>query len=130
MHPRLSLIFVLSATALYGCASQPAAPLAAADPDAEPTPPSLRSDTCPRPEYPPESVAADEEGTVQIGLLISPQGEVQQSRIDISSGYPRLDAAAADMLERCRFHAAHLNYTPVEAWAALRYTWLLEDEGD
>ena len=51
-----------------------------------------------RPEYPSQSLRAGEVGLVGMQLLIDADGNVLDSKLDQSSGYPRLDAAAIKQL--------------------------------
>lgn len=58
------------------------------------------------PEYPAESLRAEEQGKVALRLRIGTDGKAQDVRIASSSGHPRLDAAAVDFVRKCTFRAA------------------------
>ncbi len=90
------------------------------------TPPVVDADlTCDEPLYPTVSRQLEEEGTVRLQFLISPRGEVLQSRIERSSGYPRLDTAAVEALSKCRFKPGTVDGKPEQSWARLEYVWQL-----
>ena len=79
--------------------------------------------TCAKPVYPRESLRHEQTGTVTLGFEVSPDGKVLASRVDNSSGYPLLDIAAKEAIERCRF-------TPTGAeaprWLKVQYVWTLK----
>jgi periplasmic protein TonB len=52
---------------------------------------------------------------------------VKSSEVQSSSGHTRLDAAAREALSLCRFTPGTFDGKPVEAWATLRYTWVLQE---
>jgi protein TonB len=68
------------------------------------------------PGYPPESLARNEEGTVWLDLYLSETGAVQELRVARSSGYPRLDRAAATAVQRWRFLPSRRFGTAVASW--------------
>lgn len=78
---------------------------------------------CPKPEYPALSMRLGESGTVVLEFLIGRDGRVHRSRVEQSSGHPRLDEAARRALSRCKFVPGTINGKPTEAWAKLQYTW-------
>lgn len=82
---------------------------------------------CPKPEYPAAARRNEEEGTVVLRFLISPDGNVKDSAIASSSGSKRLDEAARDTLSRCRFKAGSVDGAPEASWATLKYTWRLDE---
>jgi len=90
------------------------------------TPARVHASHCTKPEYPPASRRKEEEGTVELKLLVGIDGQVIQSEIVKSSGHPRLDEAAKAGLARCRFQPATVDGKPEPDWATLRYTWRLE----
>ena len=57
----------------------------------------------PSPVYPRASMREREEGRVMVLVVINPQGAIERARVVASSGYPRLDEAALDALQRVRF---------------------------
>ncbi len=78
---------------------------------------------CPEPEYPALSLRLGERGTVMLAFLIGVDGRVKESKIQESSGYPRLDEAARRALSRCRFIPGTVDGRVEESWANLLYTW-------
>lgn len=82
---------------------------------------------CKKPKYPPASIRLREVGTVLLRFLIDTDGRVKSSEVQSSSGHRRLDEAAREALSLCRFKAGLLDGKPVEAWATLRYTWVLQE---
>lgn len=68
------------------------------------------------PGYPPESVARNEEGTVWFDLYLSETGGIVELRIARSSGYPRLDRAAAAAVSRWRFLPSRRLGRAVASW--------------
>lgn len=81
---------------------------------------------CEAPRYPPGSRSAGEIGTVRLLFLISPQGQVEQARIEKSSGFDRLDDAARDALSLCHFKPGTVDGRPERSWARLDYVWRLK----
>ena len=84
------------------------------------------SGTCQKPAYPELSRRREEQGSVQLEFLIGIDGHVLETRIEQSSGYPRLDEAARAGLSRCQFQPGTVNGRPEPSWARLKYTWRLE----
>jgi periplasmic protein TonB len=82
---------------------------------------------CRKPSYPPASVRLGEAGTVLLRFLIDTDGRVKSSEVQSSSGHKRLDEAAREALSLCRFKPGISDGQPVEAWATLRYTWVLQE---
>jgi len=81
---------------------------------------------CQKPEYPPASRRREEAGTVVLRFLIDPDGNVTDSKVETSSGFPALDVAARDALSRCRFKPGSVDGRPEPSWAQLKYTWRLQ----
>jgi len=69
-------------------------------------PPQPISSTHTRPDYPPQSRKLSEEGTVRLVISIDERGYVSEAQIISSSGFPRLDEAAATWVK------AHWRYWP------------------
>lgn len=69
-------------------------------------------------DYPPESVARQEQGMVRIQFLIAADGTVGQCGVTNSSGFPLLDDAACRLVvARWRYRPASLlDGTPVSFW--------------
>ena len=63
---------------------------------------------------------------VVVKFLINEDGTVIDSRIESSSGHPRLDEAARAALSLCQFRPGSVDGKPDRAWASIRYTWKLE----
>jgi len=106
----------------------------AGPPTAAPTPAKVTARTparvsaaqCEKPAYPNASRRMEEEGTVSLRFLVGVDGLVIQSEIEKSSGFKRLDDAARAGLSKCRFQPATVDGVPEQAWASMKYTWLLE----
>lgn len=82
--------------------------------------------SCQQPEYPAASRRNEETGTVQLRFLIGVDGKVIDSKVESSSGYPRLDQAAIRALSQCQFKAGTLDGKPEQSWASLKYVWQLQ----
>lgn len=104
--------------------ASPAAPSRAQAPAR--TPASVSAAQCEKPAYPTASRRMEEEGTVSLRFLVGVDGLVIQSEIEKSSGFRRLDDAARAGLAKCRFQPATVDGVPEQAWASMKYTWLLE----
>jgi protein TonB len=70
----------------------------------------------PKPTYPLLSRRFGEEGRVLLRIRVSPQGSPLAVELDQSSGYPRLDRAARDAVEKWRFLAARQGGEAVASW--------------
>jgi D-alanyl-D-alanine endopeptidase (penicillin-binding protein 7) len=80
--------------------------------------------SCAKPAYPVEDLHAGHAGTVTLSFLVSPDGEVADSRVSRSSGYRGLDRAARTAIAKCRFKPATRNGQPVQEWAKVQYVWM------
>jgi len=80
---------------------------------------------CQKPVYPQASLQLEEEGTVRLGFLVAADGTIQDSRIEKTSGFKRLDEAAKDALALCKFTPRTENGVAVSSWAHLIYVWHL-----
>ncbi|MDR1521204.1 MAG: energy transducer TonB [Planctomycetota bacterium] len=67
------------------------------------------------PRYPISSRRRGETGTVVVRAHISRDGQAREVRLDSSSGYPALDAAAIDTVRRASFLPSRIGGDPV-AW--------------
>ncbi len=90
-------------------------------------PPAPRAQGC-VPVYPEQSLQANEQGTTVLRMWLSASGEVERTEVEKSSGFPRLDRAAAVGLAACKFRVqpaadgrAHVSPVLVE------YVWRLVD---
>lgn len=84
--------------------------------------------SCRKPEYPSASRRMEEEGVVVLSFLVGVDGRVTESRVESSSGFPRLDEAARQAMSLCQFKPGTVDGKPEPAWAKLRYEWRLETE--
>jgi TonB family protein len=81
-----------------------------------------------RPPYPPESRAAGEEGTLTLSILIGEDGAVRDVKVLQSSGFPRLDqAAAAHAKQQWHFIPGRMNGKPAAVWHEFRVKFSLDD---
>lgn len=85
--------------------------------------PVVKAANCRKPDYPAISERLGETGTVVLQLLVGTDGKVTDSRIEKSSGYPRLDEAAVRGLSACRFAPGTVDGRPAPAWARIQYTF-------
>lgn len=81
---------------------------------------------CAKPEYPAKAARNGEAGTVNLALLIGPDGRVTDSKIQKSSGSRELDRAAQQALSLCQFKPAMANGTPQAGWGRMAYVWTLD----
>lgn len=112
--PKLTLCAALMAALSF------AAPVHAADDTSRP-----RADfnTCAKPHYPAEALAAKHEGTVHLMFLVDVSGTVQEAKVAKSSGYEALDVAARDAIRLCKFQPATEDGKATQKWANLQYVW-------
>jgi protein TonB len=87
-------------------------------PPAPPTPPRPADYlNNPKPLYPALSRRLREEGVVRLNILVDPDGSVARLEIAKSSGYPRLDEAAAKTVRSSwKFEPARQGGKPIQAW--------------
>lgn len=83
------------------------------------------SNACEKPEYPASSIRTGEEGTVNLAMLIGPDGRVLESRVEKSSGSRALDKAAVQGLSLCKFKPGSIDGIPEKSWAKLQYVWTI-----
>lgn len=106
-------------------------------PEAPPAPPSrntgemfsaalANADACAKPDYPARAAREGVSGTVQLALLIGPDGRVTDSKVQRSSGSRELDRAAQSALSLCQFKPATQGGTPQAAWGQIAYVWTLD----
>lgn len=82
-----------------------------------------------KPPYPPSSKRLGEEGTVVLLLHVAASGDVDEARIDRSSGFARLDEAAARQATTSwHFIPAIRAGAPVAAWHRFTVTFRLTDD--
>lgn len=82
--------------------------------------------TCAKPHYPAESLAAKHVGKVDLAFLVDANGAVQEAKIRNSSGHDLLDIAARDAIKLCKFAPATTDGKAVQSWAKVRYVWTLK----
>ncbi|MCS4534160.1 energy transducer TonB [Neisseria montereyensis] len=82
--------------------------------------PNRATGSIPRPPYPPLSREMEEEGTVRLAVLVSPDGKVANVRIAKSSGHVRLDRAAQKAAQSGRFRPNGWTEYSVSVQFALR----------
>lgn len=81
------------------------------------------SNACEKPEYPASSLRIGEEGTVNLAMLIGPDGRVLESKVEKSSGSRALDKAAIQGLSLCKFKPGSVDGVAEKSWAKLQYVW-------
>ena len=87
---------------------------------------SVDANACEKPAYPTRSIQLNEEGTVNLSMLIGADGSVLESRVDKSSGSKGLDKAAIQGLSLCKFKPGSTDGVPEKSWAKLQYVWRLD----
>lgn len=80
----------------------------------------------PRPDYPRAARRLGEHGKVVLRVFVSAQGAAEKIEIATSSGFPRLDQAARDAVDRWRFVPARRGEDAVGAWVLVPITFVLE----
>jgi len=90
------------------------------------TPPVIETGTCQKPPYPTAARRANETGSVVLNMHIDEEGKIIGRKIERSSGYQRLDQAAAAGLSLCRFAPATIDGRSTPAWARMEYVFRLE----
>ncbi|MFA9438034.1 energy transducer TonB [Uliginosibacterium sp. sgz301328] len=63
---------------------------------APPTPQAAHLLSTPKPEYPTTAMQGGQQGRVVVKAWLTPDGEVQRTAVDRSSGWPALDVAALE----------------------------------
>lgn len=82
--------------------------------------------TCAKPQWPKESLRKEQQGRVTLAFLIDTDGKVSESRIEKSSGFPLLDMAAQQGIEKCSFTPGMENGEPAKSWLKMQYVWVLD----
>lgn len=80
----------------------------------------------PVPVYPALSKRLGEQGEVVLRVYVTPEGTAAQVEIHSSSGYPRLDRAARETVERWKFMPAKKGDEPVGAWVLIPIPYILK----
>jgi TonB family protein len=81
--------------------------------------------SCPAPLWPKESLRREETGTVTLAFLIGADGSVLESLVKKSSGFPLLDQAARDGLQKCKFTPLSQGGRTEPQWTQMQYVWTL-----
>lgn len=80
------------------------------------------------PAYPSDAKKLGEEGAVGLALFLTEEGRVQKAEVDASSGFVRLDQAAAlHALKAWRFVPCTENGVPVACWHKIKFRFQLKD---
>jgi protein TonB len=90
--------------------------------------PVVKSSSCREPEYPATAARLGETGEVVLSLLVGINGRVVDSKIEKSSGSPRLDQAARQALSLCQFTPGTVDGQPEQAWGRLAYVFKNPDQ--
>ena len=118
----------------------PPSPAAAAAPaatgSARPTPPAAAAVVLPSsdadylhnppPAYPRMSRRMGEQGTVLVRVFISVDGRAEKAEIRTSSGYPRLDEAALETVQRWRYVPGQRAGQPEAMWFNVPIRFVLD----
>ena len=83
--------------------------------------------SCDKPEYPRNSLRNEEHGTTRISFLIGVDGHVADSKVDKTSGFRALDAAAKNALSLCKFKPGTIDGKPQQSWTVADYVWKLPE---
>jgi protein TonB len=116
---------------------QPLPPIGPVTPPASPapapapipiTPPDLKAAYLdnPQPRYPQASMRRGEQGRVMLRVFVTPEGRVERVEIITSSGYPRLDHAAEEEVQRWKFTPARQGDKPVAASVSVPIDFRIE----
>ena len=70
------------------------------------------------------------EGTVTLHIELLANGTVGTVEVAASSGYPSLDAAAQETVQRWTHTPARRNGIPVTSWTKLNFTFTLKNEAE
>jgi TonB family protein len=89
-------------------------------------PPRTAADVC-KPEYPAESVRAEEQGKTTLRFELDAGGVAQKIEIAQSSGFARLDEASIAALRRCRFRLPPAAASAPAPRTQAEFIWRLED---
>jgi protein TonB len=81
---------------------------------------------CDKPEYPRTSLRNEEEGTVNVKLVIGSDGNVVDAVVEKSSGSKDLDRATLKAWSLCHFTPAMADGQPVQSSTRMQYVWKIE----
>ena len=88
--------------------------------------PVLDGQSCAPPKYPKAALINEEQGTVSLLFLVSPDGKIVESKVDKSSGSKSLDKAALSAFSQCKFKPGSKDGKPDQLWAKVEFVWKLE----
>lgn len=115
------------AALLFSCLAGPGFAETPAPAAAQAAPvPRMPEMPCARPKYPKEAQRNRSQGTVTMEFLISPGGDVIDSRIKKSSGFGLLDITALTATAKCKFLPTMDGDKPVQGWVVTQYAWELD----
>jgi protein TonB len=77
-------------------------------------------------EYPKASLMNEEQGTVSMSFLVSPDGSVVESKLEKTSGFKNLDKAAIKTISACKFKPGTKDGAPAQTWTKVDYAWKLD----
>ena len=80
-----------------------------------------------RPDYPQEARKAGSEGTVVLRITVGTGGDVENVKIQESSGFSELDESAAQSVKTWQFDPAKLGDDPISSAVDLPVTFDLEE---
>lgn len=81
----------------------------------------------PQPPYPLLSRRNREAGQVRLRVLVNADGRAETLKIQVSSGYPRLDMAASEAVRGWRFTPARQAGRNIAGWVEVPITFSLEN---
>lgn len=79
----------------------------------------------PKPLYPSMSRRLGEEGTVSLRVRVAADGTASEVALSQSSGFPHLDAAAREAVQRWRFVPARRGDEAIESWVGVPVVFAL-----
>lgn len=82
---------------------------------------------CSKPDYPPKAYRNGQTGTVTLQMLIGLDGKVVDAKVEKTSGYKELDAAAREGLSLCKFKPGTIDGVAQQSWTKIQYEWHIED---
>lgn len=89
------------------------------------TPPGVTEWTPDAADYPPDSLSRHEQGVVGVVIALSNTGEVEGTRIALSSGFPNLDDKAVQLAKSRKWAPAQMDGKPVSTVVELAVEWKL-----
>lgn len=113
-----NLIFFATAAFAFNCQAEPIL-----------VRPAFDESTCSKPNWPRHDMNEEHEGGVQVAALVGADGKVIRTAVQLSSGFPNLDAAAEAGIKRCLFRPGTVNQRPVNMLTTVHYTWLANESG-